>query len=62
LKKGKFHDYNYLKNSQYFPGGPMVKTLHFHCRGYWFDPGWGTKIPHAMWPKTEFPVWLANWF
>ena len=21
-----------------FPGGPVVKTLHFHCRGYGFDP------------------------
>ena len=21
-----------------FPGGPVVKTLHFHCRGRGFDP------------------------
>ena len=21
-----------------FPGGPVVKTLHFHCRGCSFDP------------------------
>ena len=21
-----------------FPGGPVVKTLHFHCRGPGFDP------------------------
>ena len=20
-----------------FPGGPVVKTLHFHCRGHGFD-------------------------
>ena len=30
-----------------FPGGPVVKTLHFHCRGHEFDPGWRTKIPQA---------------
>ena len=30
-----------------FPGGPVVKTLYFHCRGHGFDPWWGTKIPHA---------------
>ena len=30
-----------------FPGGPVVKTLHFHCRGKGSIPGWGTKIPHA---------------
>ena len=21
-----------------FPGGPVVKTLHFHCRGHGFHP------------------------
>ena len=21
-----------------FPGGPVVKTLHFECRGHRFDP------------------------
>ena len=21
-----------------FPGGPVVKILHFHCRGHGFDP------------------------
>ena len=23
-----------------FPGGPVVKTLHFQCRGLWFDSWW----------------------
>ena len=32
-----------------FPGGPVVRTLHFHCRGLGFDPWLGTKIPKAMW-------------
>ena len=24
-----------------FPGGPVVKSLHFQCRGHRFDPGSG---------------------
>ena len=28
------------------PSGPVVKTLHFHCRGTGSIPGQGTKIPH----------------
>ena len=38
-----------------FPGGPMVKTPCFHCRGRGSIPGRGTKIPHATWrsQKTE---------
>ena len=31
------------------PGGPVVKTPLFHCRGHGFDPWSGTKIPHATW-------------
>ena len=30
-----------------FPGGPVVKTPHFHCRGVGSTPGRGAKIPHA---------------
>ena len=29
-----------------FPGGPVVKTLHFCSMG--LIPGQGTKIPHAV--------------
>ena len=38
-----------------FPGGPVVKTLRFHCRGTGLIPGQGTKIPHATWcgPKKK---------
>ena len=25
-----------------FPGSPVVKTLHFHCRGHRFDPWLGS--------------------
>ena len=32
----------------YFPGGPVVRTSSFHCRGQGVpSPGQGTKIPHA---------------
>ena len=31
-----------------FSGGPVVKTLSFHCRGHRFDPCWGARIPHAV--------------
>ena len=24
-----------------FLGGPVVKTLHFYCRGHWFTPQLG---------------------
>ena len=34
---------------QDFPGCPVVKTLHFHCRGYSSIPGQGTKIPYVAW-------------
>ena len=30
-----------------FSGGPVVKTLHFHCSGCGFDP-WSGKMPHGM--------------
>ena len=31
----------------------MVKTLHFQCRGHGSIPGWGTKMPHAMWRRQN---------
>ena len=31
-----------------FPGGPVVKTLHFNVGGAGLIPGLGTKIPHAL--------------
>ena len=30
-----------------FPGGPVVRTQRFHCRGPGFNPCQGTKIPQA---------------
>ena len=36
-----------------FPGGPVVKTLCFQCRGHGFDPWSWNKDPtcHAAWPE-----------
>ena len=61
LQKDKYCviDYTYKKylgsqshrNRKYngdFSIGPVVKTLHFHCRGAGSMPGRGTKIPHAL--------------
>ena len=36
-----------------FPGGPVVKTLYFQCRGYRFHYGWGTKILHVAWLENK---------
>ena len=39
-----------------FSGGPVVKTLHFHCRGCGFDP-WSGKMPHGMAKKLKKDSW-----
>ena len=31
----------------------MVKTSPSKARGEGTIPGWGAKIPHASWPKTQ---------
>ena len=36
-----------------FPGGPLVKTSCFHCRGKGLIHGQETKISHAMHPETN---------
>ena len=36
-----------------FPGGLMVKTHGFHCRGLGSIPGQGTKILHMTWHKQN---------
>ena len=47
-----------------FPGSPVVKTLHFHCRGLglelWSWNGQGTKIPCVGRPKKERKVHERN--
>ncbi|CAI9180202.1 unnamed protein product [Rangifer tarandus platyrhynchus] len=34
-------------------GGTVVKTLLSKPRGAGLIPVWGTKIPHASWPKKQ---------
>ena len=36
-----------------FPDGPVVRTQHFHCCDLGSIPGWGTKVPQAVWPKKK---------
>ena len=42
LKSGKNN------NIREFPGGPVVRTQHFHCQGQGSIPGWGIKILQTM--------------
>ena len=36
-----------------FDGHPEVETLPFNARGVGSSPGWGARIPHASWPKSQ---------
>ena len=38
-----------------FPGGPVVKTPCFHCRGLRFNPWPGNQdvACHKVWPKKK---------
>ena len=36
-----------------FPDGPVIKTLPSREKGTGSIPGWGAKIAHASWPKTQ---------
>ena len=35
-----------------FPGGPVVKTSPSNTGDAGSIPGWGAKIPRALWPKN----------
>ena len=35
-----------------FPGGAVVKTLRFQCRGRGLHPVQGTEIPYATQPEV----------
>ena len=39
--------------SRDFPGGPVVKTSPSNAGGEGLIPGWGAKIPHVSWPKSQ---------
>ena len=36
----------------------MIKTSPFNAGGVDSSPGWGTKSPHAFWPKNEILNYL----
>ena len=36
-----------------FPGGPLVKTSPPNAGSAGSIPGWGAKIPQALWPKNQ---------
>ena len=44
IKKGHNRD---------FPGGPVVKTSPPNAGVLGSVPGWGAKIPDALWPKNQ---------
>ena len=46
-------DVTVARNARTSPGGPVVKTPHFPCKGHGSIPGWGTNILHALWPKRK---------
>ena len=48
-------------SSKDFPGGPVVKTLNFQCRGPGSNPVQGTKILDAIWQgQTTITKTLKN--
>ena len=36
-----------------FPGSPVARTWHFHCRGPGSIPDWGAKIPQEAQQKKK---------
>ena len=38
-----------MKQEGDFPGGPVVRAVHLHCREHGFHPWSRTKISHAIW-------------
>ena len=41
------------RNSRDFPGGPVVKILPSSAWDRGLITGRRTKIPHALWPKSQ---------
>ena len=42
------------------PGGPVVKTWHFHCHDQGSISGWRTKIPQATQLKKKKKRFMAG--
>ena len=51
----KMHDS--LTKMRDFPGSPVVKILPSNTSSAGSIPGWGSKIPHASWPKNQNIRW-----
>ena len=49
-----------LTKAREFPGGPVVRTLRFHCWGPGSIPGWGTKILQARGLKIIIIIRLTE--
>ena len=53
------------RQSRDSPEDPVVKTLSFEGKGEGLIPGWGTKIPHALWcgqkKKNHFSAITSSW-
>ena len=49
LIAGKFTEYEIhpfkMNTLGGFPGGPVVKTIDFYCKGHGFRPWWGSLDP-----------------
>lgn len=53
------------KKRTWTSSGPAAKTLHSQCSSPRFDPGQGTRIPHAAAsefciPQLKDPTWPRN--
>ena len=44
-----------------FPGGPVVKTPSFHCRGTGSITDPGSKLPHATWHGQNKMSVVISW-
>ena len=48
-EKLETNSFGIKKQTREFSGGPVVRTLRFHCQGSGFDPpDRGTEIPQVM--------------
>ena len=56
IKQLSYTDLLGKSGSWEFPGNPVVRTLHFYCRGPRFNPWWGIQDPGSL----EVRQWAAG--
>ena len=44
-----------IREGRDFPGGTVVEISLSNAEGAGSKPGWGSEIPHALWPKRKNP-------